>query len=263
MEKTMKKIIYLYLKTHNKTGLKYLGKTTQDPFKYPGSGKIWKDHIKKHGHDITTKILFETDDLDKFIKIAIYYSRSLKVVESEEFANLMIEKGDGAPAGHNYNILKVIDGTHHWLGDKNPSHKRIKEGSHNFQKQNKESKICEYCKQKVDFGNYSLYHGKYCYNYTGLMSDGAIQLKELAGKHVKNTFWITDGIENKRIHGNSCIPEGWKRGKTIHNLSGLKEGGKKRKGKPLAIVKCPHCYKEGGVSQMKQWHFDKCKQKKE
>jgi hypothetical protein len=258
----MKKIIYLYLKTHNKTGLKYLGKTTQNPFKYHGSGKIWKDHIKKHGYDITTEILFETDDPDKFIEKAVYYSSVLNIVESESFANLMIEKGDGAPVGNNYSRLKVINGTHPWLGDRNPSHKRIKEGNHNFQKQNQEIKMCEYCGKKADIGNYSLYHGKYCYDYTGIMSDGAIQLKESAGKHSKNTIWITNEIENKRINENSCIPEGWKRGKTIQNTSGLAEGGKKRRGKPLVKVKCPHCYKEGGISQMKQWHFNNCKNRK-
>jgi len=26
-------------------------------------------------------------------------------------------------------------------------------------------------------------------------------------------------------------------------------------------VKCPHCGKEGGAPQMKQWHFDNCKRK--
>jgi 5-methylcytosine-specific restriction endonuclease McrA len=42
-------MIYLYVKTHNKTGLKYLGKTEQDPFVYLGSGKRWLNHLNKHG----------------------------------------------------------------------------------------------------------------------------------------------------------------------------------------------------------------------
>jgi len=54
-------MIYLYLKTHNISGLKYLGKTTRDPQKYLGSGKVWRDHLKKYGNDIHTEILFETD----------------------------------------------------------------------------------------------------------------------------------------------------------------------------------------------------------
>jgi group I intron endonuclease len=33
------------------------------------------------------------------------------------------------------------------------------------------------------------------------------------------------------------------------------------KGIPKLTSKCPHCGKEGGVAQLKQWHFDKCKNK--
>ena len=43
-------IIYLYLKTHNKTGLKYLGQTSNpDPHRYAGSGTYWKRHLGVHG----------------------------------------------------------------------------------------------------------------------------------------------------------------------------------------------------------------------
>lgn len=31
------------------------------------------------------------------------------------------------------------------------------------------------------------------------------------------------------------------------------------KGKPQDTVKCPHCRKEGGISVMKRWHFNNCK----
>ena len=52
--------IYLYIKTHNKTGLKYLGKTTaKDPHKYHGSGADWRTHLKEHGIDYTTEIVRE------------------------------------------------------------------------------------------------------------------------------------------------------------------------------------------------------------
>ena len=38
-------MIYLYKKTHNKTGLKYLGKTiSKDPYTYSGSGVYWTRH---------------------------------------------------------------------------------------------------------------------------------------------------------------------------------------------------------------------------
>ena len=33
-------------------------------------------------------------------------------------------------------------------------------------------------------------------------------------------------------------------------------------GRPKPVIMCPHCNKSGGASQMKQWHFDNCKEKK-
>lgn len=39
----------------------------------------------------------------------------------------------------------------------------------------------------------------------------------------------------------------------------LKNDG--RKGRVYEKVICPHCNKEGGITGMKAWHFDKCKEK--
>ena len=89
------KTIYLYLKTHNKTGLKYLGKTVNDPYTYKGSGKIWKHHIKKHGYDVTTEILLETEDETELRETGLKYSELWNIVESKSFANLKPEDGDG------------------------------------------------------------------------------------------------------------------------------------------------------------------------
>ena len=33
-------------------------------------------------------------------------------------------------------------------------------------------------------------------------------------------------------------------------------------GKRKPTIMCPHCKKEGGLPQMKQWHFENCKEKK-
>jgi len=89
-------MIYLYVKTHNKTGLKYLGKTVaKDPHVYKGSGKVWKDHCSKHGYDYTTEILLETTSSEELRKAGIYYSTLWNVVESKEWANLTIEEGSG------------------------------------------------------------------------------------------------------------------------------------------------------------------------
>lgn len=107
-------MIYLYLKTHNKTGLKYLGKTVQDPYSYKGSGVVWKDHIKKHGYDVNTEVLYETDSLEKFIKKSIDYSNKWNIVESKEFANLVLEDGgqwaNGVPEDVKNKISKTLTG---------------------------------------------------------------------------------------------------------------------------------------------------------
>ncbi len=113
-------MIYLYLKTHNITGLKYLGKTKcKDPHKYQGSGKLWKRHIKKHGYNVTTEILFESDDPDKIKEKGLYYSNLYDVVSSNDFANLKEESGDGGWEHCNLN-LSVLEGRRKRMLENNP-----------------------------------------------------------------------------------------------------------------------------------------------
>jgi hypothetical protein len=87
--------IYLYIKTHKITGLNYLGKTTQNPFTYPGSGLHWKRHLQKHGNHVHTIVLQECTTNEEISRWGIYYSGLFNVVESKEWANLKPESGDG------------------------------------------------------------------------------------------------------------------------------------------------------------------------
>jgi|APGre2960657373_1045057.scaffolds.fasta_scaffold61294_2 hypothetical protein len=88
-------MIYLYVKTHNLTGLKYLGKTTHNPYNYNGSGKYWQRHLKEHGYSISTEIIFQTKDKEVFKNTAIFYSKLWNIVKSNEWANLTLEEGQG------------------------------------------------------------------------------------------------------------------------------------------------------------------------
>lgn len=89
-------IYYLYIKTHNKTGLKYLGQTKRkDPHKYPGSGKYWQSHLKTHGKDYTTEILHECQSVDELREKGLHYSQLWDVVKSNDWANLKEESGEG------------------------------------------------------------------------------------------------------------------------------------------------------------------------
>ena len=94
---------WLYIKQHNKTGLKYFGKTVQDPYSYTGSGKHWKNHIKVHGNDVTTTWaqLFTTESTIR--EYALQFSKENNIVESKEWANLTPENGlDG---GDRYSFM--------------------------------------------------------------------------------------------------------------------------------------------------------------
>ena len=88
-------ITYLYVKTHNITGLKYLGKTTQNPFTYKGSGTHWQRHLKKHGNNVSTEILKECQNTTELSQWGIYYSTLFDIVRSNNWANLKLESGDG------------------------------------------------------------------------------------------------------------------------------------------------------------------------
>ena len=89
--------IYLYVKTHNKTGLKYLGKTTnKDPHKYSGSGGVWKSHLKEYGIDYITEVLQICKDNKELSYWGRYYSNLWNIVESNEWANQIPETGGGA-----------------------------------------------------------------------------------------------------------------------------------------------------------------------
>jgi hypothetical protein len=91
--------IYLCVKTHSLTGLKYLCQTKRDPFKYNGSGKYWKLHLKKHGNLHHTTIIKECNSKEELKHWGIHYSTLWDVVNSDEWANLKPEEGDGGDPG--------------------------------------------------------------------------------------------------------------------------------------------------------------------
>ena len=100
--------IYLYVKQHSVTRLKYFGKTTkQNPFKYNGSGKYWLEHIKKHGkNQVKTLEIWGFDDQELCTEFALKFSEDNNIVNDKNeqgkkiWANLRLENGvDGNPKG--------------------------------------------------------------------------------------------------------------------------------------------------------------------
>jgi len=180
-------MITLYIKTHNTTGLKYFGRTVQDPYMYKGSGTYWTNHIKKYGNDVTTEIYAQYEDVCfGLIRTALRFSRDNNIVESNDWANVIEETGLSNHILMTNDIKEKISKT--LIGHKG------------YWKDKKRSKLTN-----IKVGN---------------------------------------GNRNKVVSKES-------REKISKSMTGLKR----------KIVECPHCGKEGGNSQMKRWHFDKCKLK--
>lgn len=146
---------YLYIKTHNITGLKYFGKTTgTNPEKYTGSGKYWLRHLQVHGKDFTTEIVGYYENETDCVEVASSFSKKHNIVESKDWANFKIENGidGGSDLGHKkHNTVNmktaasikaremVNNGTHPFMGKagselaKKRNAKLSAEGKHNFQ----------------------------------------------------------------------------------------------------------------------------------
>jgi hypothetical protein len=135
---------YLYVKT-SPFGLKYVGKTTKNPYRYMGSGKIWKRHINKHNltyKDIITDIILETDDLNLLIINGIEFSIKNNIVESKEWANLRYESGDGGDTS------KFIDYTNSIFHDP-----KLADRLNKFDNENEKRRIIIERTSKIDYNN--------------------------------------------------------------------------------------------------------------
>jgi len=88
------KPVRLYIKQHRETRKKYFGRTVNDPYKYLGSGKHWRNHLKTHGRDVETVWVSEPfEDPDELRKVAVEMSEEMNIVESEDWLNMVREDG--------------------------------------------------------------------------------------------------------------------------------------------------------------------------
>jgi hypothetical protein len=116
-------IYYLYVKTHRITGLKYLGQTKQDPYKYPGSGKDWIAHIAKFGNHVDTSVILKTENKAERDYWGRYYSSVWNIVHGQDdfgnkiWANRIPETGGGQGQGRDFWIA-------YCNSEKNPFRKR-------------------------------------------------------------------------------------------------------------------------------------------
>lgn len=87
------KPVHLYVKKHNLTGLKYFGRTTENPHVYQGSGAYWTRHVAKYGNDVSTRVIGTYTDSTELRAAAEAFSVEKKIVSSTKWANLLGEDG--------------------------------------------------------------------------------------------------------------------------------------------------------------------------
>lgn len=83
--------IYLYVKVCPHCGLRYFGKTIQNPHVYAGSGKHWLRHLKKHDVKSITESIWAFESQDECTEFALMFSQENNIVESSTWANLKPE----------------------------------------------------------------------------------------------------------------------------------------------------------------------------
>jgi hypothetical protein len=120
------KVTYkLMIKIHRKTKLKYLCMTKKNDYKkYTGSGKYWKLHLKVHGKDIKTILIFETESEEELAKVGLYFSKKYNIVESDDWANLKFECGYDGDPDVGYRIGR--SNYHRKIGIHDPKYKHLK-----------------------------------------------------------------------------------------------------------------------------------------
>lgn len=208
-------VYYLYLKIHNKTGLKYLGKTIKTNVdKYRGSGKYWTNHINMHGYDVSTEILFETTDKEKLKEKGIYYSKLWNIVDNPEFANLRIEMGDGGDTM-----------THHPNLEQIKYNKKIKGKKCKWWNNGTSQKFSELPPDE------SFIRGRLIFNNIGSAIGASVN---------KNRRWINNGIDEIMIDKDKNLPLGFINGRI----------NSPKKGKPNLYAKGTSWWNDGTRSVM-------------
>ena len=259
--------IYLYKKTHNITGLQYLGKTTKDPYKYKGSGKDWTPHINEHGYDVTTEILKECDSNEELSPWGRYYSELWDIVASPYWANRIPETGGGIGNGGGarasesataWNLTRVEAGTHPWVDrdqQRSRALQRVEAGVCPFSGDSGSKLSRRVQLARVEDGTHHLLGGEIqrktnasrVEDGTHHFLGGAIQRKMVED----GTHPFLSGEISKRTQ-RSRIANG-----THHFLQPITDSHPTQ-----ARWKCDHCGIEGkGKANYSRWHGDKCKLK--
>lgn len=221
--------MYIYKTTNLVNGKIYIGKSQNDFNEgYIGSGSILKKAIKKYGRsNFNVELIEECYTLEDLDYKEIFW----------------IEKYNSTDPKLGYNITKGGTGGNTY--ENNPNYLNIIEKL-------KKRRHTEETKRKISENNWQAKN-------KGARSGS--KWSEDQRKKMEKVWEEKGGPMKDREHSEE----------TKLKISKSKEGTKlseetknKMRGKRKKMTKtiCPYCKKEGGISQMKQWHFENCKLKK-
>lgn len=274
----MDKIITLYIATHNVTNKKYFGKTirwiTLDEYRdvhYHGSGTYWKNHLLKHGNDVSIEIygIFSSNKNDNnYVEpIALKFSEDNNIVESKEWANLRPENGlDGGSNGIDGQTLKEF------YGEEKAKEIKIKQSLYakNRSKEHN-AKISETLsgrtltdehKKNIGIGSSLALKGRTHEDIYG-EEQSKILKENLRNKKLNKTYEEILGYDLAKQTKNKKSETMRKIIESTNFIENVKAGMRSSSAqeKMRKKVKCPHCDKEGKMGPMSRWHFDNCKMK--
>jgi hypothetical protein len=199
---------WLYIKQHSITGMYYFGITiSEDVERYLGSGTYWKRHIKKHGkkHVLTIwKFLF--DDLRELNEFAISLSIGMDIVESKNWANLVIETGLGGVYGMKHSNDAKTKISNAQIGRQHSPETKVKmvlaKVGNTFRIGATHSDETKMKMSKVKIGK--------------KLSD---ETKAKMSAHLSGSSWWNDGCRDYRIQAGIQPDPSWRRGKIRVNCA--------------------------------------------
>lgn len=222
-------VFYLYVKQHQITGLKYFGKTIKtDPISYKGSGKYWRNHIKKHGREhVITLNIWSFESQNECSMFALKFSKDNDIVKSKEWANLCFENG--------------TDGGSRILSEETKQKMRIAQQKRwaplkKVKPPKQKRKLTEDHKLKISQGN---------------KNKTVSQSTRIKISNSKRGISFTDNHKN-----NLKLNHKGMKGYT-HDKTTKAKMSQSAQNRPKIL--CPFCNKVGQISSMKRWHFDNCK----
>jgi hypothetical protein len=102
----------VYVKTHLKSGVRYLGFTKHNPFTYPGSGKEWKKLLRHYPSEVKTEVIAVSENKKTINELGRYYSKLWNIVTgcddygNKLWANMIPETGGGGVNGNDHYTRK-------------------------------------------------------------------------------------------------------------------------------------------------------------